>query len=344
MKYIASFCIILGLLSGCKKDNSTLNSNSSDQDVWLVNKEDILNLGTEKDRIQSIDSPVFVPIHDIHLDDDELVLAFHHNGITKVYPLSVMGAHEIINDKIDYYYYSVTFCPLTESALSWNRNINGSVTEFGVSGMLYKDNLIPYDRNTLSNWSQMGNLCINGKMIGFEPETRLLVETTYSVIKNAYPHALILDHESCGDGICGQKNSTEFGDPDSGDPPDLPPGSRYYGVFENQNLLLFEFGLFNDSTRVFQTRFGNLNLLIAGNYEKHFFVAFLYEQEVSGRAFYPVQNDLPIIMRDDTGNEYDLFGNILSGPDHGDRLISPTAYIAHTFAWQALFNNITLYE
>jgi len=87
-----------------------------------------------------------------------------------------------------------------------------------------------------------------------------------------------------------------------------------------------------------------LNLVIAGNHEKHFFVAFLYEQEVSGRAFYPVQNDLPIIMRDDAGNEYDLFGNIISGPDQGDRLISPTAYNAHTFAWQALFNNITLYE
>ena len=132
MKYIASFCIILGLLSGCKKDNSTLNSNSSDHDVWLVNKEDILNLGTEKDRIQSIDSPVFVPIHEIRLDDDELVLAFHHNGITKVYPLSVMGAHEIINDKIDEYYYSATYCPLTGSSLSWNRKINDSVTEFGV--------------------------------------------------------------------------------------------------------------------------------------------------------------------------------------------------------------------
>jgi len=330
---------------GCTKKNSPVDNRTTSQDVWLVNTDDIIHFGAEKDKIKSIDTPVFVPVRDVRLDDNALVYAFHHEGITKVYPQSVMGLHEIVNDKIGTYYYSVSFCPRTESTLAWNRMINGKITEFGVSGMLYKENLIPYDRTTMSHWSQMRNLCINGALIGFQSETGLLVETTFALIKNTYPDALVLDHELCTEGSCGTGGGREFGDPGNGDETTiLPPEARYFGVLKDENLLLFELTLFKDSTHIIATRFRNMNLIIAGNLEKHLFLAFIKDNKIRANMYYAVQNSLSVVMKDDLGNEYDMFGIIVKGPDRGTRLNSPVAYLAQTFAWQTLFNSIALYK
>jgi len=341
--YILSIVSILAV--GCAKKNSPIDNSLAGRDVWLVNTNDIIHFGAEKDKIKSIDTPVFIPVHDVRLDDNALVYAFHHKGVTKVYPQSVMGMHEIVNDRIESYYYSISFCPRTESTLAWNRLINGTITEFGVSGMLYRENLIPYDRSTMSHWSQMKNLCINGTLIGFQPETGLIVETTLALVKNAYPDAIILDHESCSEGSCGAGSGREFGNPGTEDETTiLPPEARYFGVLKEENLLLFELALFNDATHVIETRFRNMNLVIAGNSEEHFFLAFIKNQKINARAYYAVQNSLPVVMKDDLGNEYDMFGVIVKGPDTGVRLSSPAAFLAQTFAWQTLLNSITVYE
>ena len=330
---------------GCAKKHTAVDNRTTSQDVWLVNTDDIIHFGAEKDKIKSIDTPVFVPVRDVRLDDNALVYAFHYEGVTKVYPQSAMGMHEIVNDKIGTYYYSVSFCPRTESTLAWNRMINGKITEFGVSGMLYKENLIPYDRNTISHWSQMKNLCINGSFIGIQPETGLLVETTFALIKNAYPDALVLDHELCTEGSCGTGGGREFGDPGNGDETTiLPPEARYFGVLKDENLLLFELTLFAGSTRVIETRFGNMNLVVAGNFEEHLFLAFIKDSRLKATKYSAVQNSLPVVIKDDIGNEYDMFGVIVKGPDKGTRLNSPVAYLAQTFAWQTLFSSITVFK
>ncbi len=335
--------VVFSIQYGCKKIVNSDHGKLVPQDIWLVDASEILYMGTEMDRIQSIDSPVFVPIHNIDIQANELLFAIHHNGITKVYPQSVLGIHEIVNDQIEDFYYAVTFCPLTGSGIAWNRNINGIVTEFGVSGMLYRDNLIPYDRNTLSYWSQMKSVCINGNLLGYEAEAIQLVTATYSMIKNAYPDAIILDHDVCGGGICGSlKTIADFGDPS--DITDLPPGSRYFGVTDIESLLLFDDGLFTDSIQLYKTTFRQHKIIVIGNRTDNYFHAFVLENNLRDNSFYTVQGDLPIIMKDNLGNTYDLFGNVIEGPAKGFRLKSADAYLAHTFAWQAFFNAITIFE
>ena len=140
------------ILAGCRSDDGIIPNNSvANHDVWLIDTDDIVNWNSEKDNIQSIDSNTFTTLEGISLGADEMVFAYHYNGVTKLYPVHVMGGHEISNDSIDDHYYAVTFCPITASALTWNRAFNGSVHEFGVSGKLYRNNLVPYDRTTESH-------------------------------------------------------------------------------------------------------------------------------------------------------------------------------------------------
>lgn len=333
---------LFGLLQGCSKDNTGQNGHVNTGDLWLVNTSEVLYLGSERDRIQSIDSPLFVPIHSIDLNNDELVYSLNYNGTTKVYPVSVLGVHEIVNDHIDDHFYSVTYCPLTGSGIAWNRDINGEITEFGVSGMLYRDNLIPYDRNSLSNWSQMKGLCINGEYIGYPVEQVTLVSTTFEMIKNACPDALVLDHESCGEGICKDlKSGNNDGEP--GEIIDLPPEKKYFGIAEEENLLLFDLNLFKDSIRIYQAVFKGRRILVIGHSNNQYFAAFICNEGIAGDTFGAVQNKLPVVMKDENGNFYDLFGNIVEGPDAGIKLMSPNAYFAYNIAWQELFRSITVY-
>lgn len=346
MRYPLLIAILsLSLIHGCTdKDSPEPHNSSIDNDAWLVDKTEIVNWDAEKDRIQSIDTLEFIALSQSNLADEEPVFALHHNGITKIYPVSVMGGHEIANDQIDDFFFSLTYCPITASAVCWNRTMKGKVNQFGVSGMLYKENLIPYDRLTGSYWSQMGNLCVNGEFTGEEPKTIQLIETTFSTIKVAYPDALILDHHHCEDGICiRHKSSADAGEPgDEYD--DILVDSRYFGIARNDEALLFGFDLFGENTQLYQVNFKGQNLVIAGNSSLNYFAAFVYIKDSPNENIFAVENELPLIMADSKGNKYDIFGNILSGPDKGKRLSSPVAYRANTFAWKDHFTEIKVYS
>ena len=152
-----------------------------------------------------------------------------------------MGGHEISNDLIGDHFYSVTYCPITASALVWNRQFNGAIHEFGVSGKLYRNNLIPYDRSSESHWTQMGSKCVNGELIGAEAINQLLIETKLSTIQRAFPNALLLDHQHCEGGVCTNHKATDADheEPEEGEDRVLPPDAKYFGVVSNQSLMLF---------------------------------------------------------------------------------------------------------
>ena len=147
---------------------------SPDNSEWLINTGSIA-YGSFRDGIRSIDNPTFLDNlgknlvdHPLFgsLGDDELVTVVQHNGLSRIYPHRILEYHEIVNDVIDDFYFTVSFCPLTGTSKVWNREINGDLTEFGVSGLLFNNNLILYDRSTESNWSQILDLAVNGELAG----------------------------------------------------------------------------------------------------------------------------------------------------------------------------------
>lgn len=342
------------LLFGCSKEKNPPPGGEPVNELetgWTVPINQLVLSQLPPDRIPSIDAPHFEPLNNNNLEPDETVFVYRYGNTVKIYPQNIMWHHEIVNDHIGEHYFAVTFCPLTGSAITWNREIDGEVTEFGVSGHLFNENLIPYDRNGQSFWSQMLLQGIKGRHAGDRLESGFLLSTTGATIQQAFPDALVLVDTSghqC-DSVC-RSLKIGHGLVDQGENTIGLPGGDYFGIInvgfvKDPEALLFSYDVFADSIKVFQTSFRSSKIVVAGSKALQFIVAFKDNTGDPDIQFFPVQNALPVILSDNKGNHYDITGLIISGPSAGTRLPSPNAYTAHSFAWELFFGgNIELFE
>ena len=133
---------------------------------------EIISGGPPKDGIPPIDDPQFQVIGDISdLPGTEPVIGVTLNGVAKAYPIRLLMWHEIVNDRIGDTPVAVTFCPLCNAAIVFDRRIDGQVLDFGTTGKLRKSDLVMWDRQTQSWWQQFMGEAIIGAMMG----TRLTV-------------------------------------------------------------------------------------------------------------------------------------------------------------------------
>ncbi|WP_303908217.1 DUF3179 domain-containing (seleno)protein [Thiohalomonas denitrificans] len=117
--------------------------------------------GPGRDGIPSIDKPRFIPPEeaDRYLSSDDIVFGVTLNGQAKAYPRGILVWHEVVNDRIGDRTISITYCPLTGTALGFERGD----TTLGVSGQLVNSNLILYDRATESLWPQILSTAISAR-------------------------------------------------------------------------------------------------------------------------------------------------------------------------------------
>ena len=131
--------------------------------------KDIQSGGPPKDGIPAIDDPQFVSaaIADrTFLKNSDRVLTLVLGGKKKAYPIKILNWHEIVNDKLAGRSVVVTFCPLCGTGMVFSRNIAGREMDFGVSGLLYQSDVLLYDRQTESLWSQIKMQAVTGSMTG----------------------------------------------------------------------------------------------------------------------------------------------------------------------------------
>jgi len=110
-----------------------------------------------KDRIPAIDRPKFVTVPELSpasLPDSEPVISFVIGDDARAYPLRILTWHEIVNDVVSGVPVAVTYCPLCNSALVFDRRVEGRVLSFGTTGKLRNSDLVMYDRETESWWQQ----------------------------------------------------------------------------------------------------------------------------------------------------------------------------------------------
>lgn len=129
----------------------------------------IISGGPSKDGIPSIDKPAFVP-QAIYKEaaETEPVITFVHNGDARAYPLRVLMWHEIVNDTVGGLPVSVTYCPLCNSSVVFDRRVGNRILDFGTTGKLRKSDMVMYDRQTESWWQQFTGTGIVGEMTGKE--------------------------------------------------------------------------------------------------------------------------------------------------------------------------------
>ena len=120
-----------------------------------VSFDEIMSGGPPKDGIPSIDDPVFAPAGEIEdLADTEPVMSFFVGDDQRAYPLQILIWHEIVNDTVGDIPIAVTFCPLCNSAVVYDRRVGDAVLDFGTTGKLRNSDLVMYDRQTESWWQQ----------------------------------------------------------------------------------------------------------------------------------------------------------------------------------------------
>ena len=140
----------------------------TDFDKTSIDYGEIRSGGPPKDGIPSIDDPKFGSIADVEdqVAASEPVITVEINGAAKAYPLSILIWHEIVNDELGGVPISITYCPLCNSAVVFDRRLGDRVLDFGTTGKLRFSDLVMYDRQTESWWQQFVGEAIVGEMTG----------------------------------------------------------------------------------------------------------------------------------------------------------------------------------
>lgn len=181
--------------NGIMKENASYDI---DDPGWNIPTE-FVNQGAKFDAIPSIDNPLFdvVSFKDALVDydflrEDDKVIVVSLDGETKVYPIKVLDQHEIVNDVLGELPIVVSYAPYTGSPAVHIRRINGEDRSFGVSGQIYMNNMLMFDRETGSFWSQLLNRAVTGSMIGTELEPVSFILTNWSSWMNAADEYMVL--------------------------------------------------------------------------------------------------------------------------------------------------------
>ena len=156
---------------------------------------EILSGGPGKDGIPAIDHPRYVPASrasQTFLENEDRIIALVVNGKKKAYPIKILNWHEIVNDSIGGRRVVVTFCPLCGTGMVFDANAAGQLLNFGVSGLLYQSDVLLYDRQTESLWSQIKQEAVTGKLVGTRLKLLPSTLTTWGAWKKQHPDTFVL--------------------------------------------------------------------------------------------------------------------------------------------------------
>ncbi len=128
--------------------------------------EQILRGGPPRDGIPALDEPSHVEASASEWRDEQWVVGVVRGQAARAYPLAILVYHELVNDELGGDSILVSYCPLCGTALVFDRKISGEVHRFGVSGLLYRSDLLMFDRRSESLWSQISAEAVTGPMSG----------------------------------------------------------------------------------------------------------------------------------------------------------------------------------
>lgn len=167
MNKTKSLMILAWALLVCVQPAFSQTKNGFELGNALVPLNQILHGGPPRDGIPSITEPVFENPEDADLwRSDDLMLTYDTEGGSFAYPIGILNWHEIVNHDLDGRLLLITFCPLCGTGMAFDPRVDGRPLTFGVSGLLYKSDLLMYDHQTESLWSQIEGRAVSGPLVG----------------------------------------------------------------------------------------------------------------------------------------------------------------------------------
>ena len=207
----------------------------------LIDISQLRSGGPPPDGIPAIDQPRFDLASEVDwLVDEEAVLVLELAGQTRAYPVQVMIWHEIVNDVYGDRPVAVTYCPLCNSAIAFDRRIDGRELTFGTSGLLLNSDLVMYDRETESLWPQLEFRAVAGALTGTELDPLVLATVPWAQFRDANPDGLVLNRDTGFVRDYGRNPYVGYDEEDTqpflfdGAPdPRLPPKTPVIGLFRD---------------------------------------------------------------------------------------------------------------
>jgi len=208
--------------------------------------------GPGKDGIPAITHPRFVRPADVHfLGAREPVIELLHDGDARAYPLQILVWHEIVDDRVGGVPVGVTFCPLCNTAIAFDRRVGGKTLEFHVSGNLRNSDLVMYDTATESWWQQFSGQALVGRYAGTSLQQLPARIVSFADFTHAHPNGHVLSRETGFDRSYGDNPYPGYDDVSS--PPyfatahandrRLPPKERVVLIERGGDSVAIPFGL-----------------------------------------------------------------------------------------------------
>jgi hypothetical protein len=326
--------------------------------------------GPPPDGIPPIDEPTFVDPAEVRwLVAQEPVISVELNGESKAYPVRILMWHEIVNDSIGGEPVSVTYCPLCNTGIAFRRPIvDGELLDFGTSGRLFHSNLVMYDRQTGTYWSQATLEAIVGPLAGRRLEFLPAQIVSWGDWRAAHPSGRVLSQDTGFDRAYGQNPYQGYDSPGNDDPflfagdpdPRLDATAHVLGVDASGRQVAFPYEELArhavDGFSAVQTRLGGQDVVV---FWKQGTASALDQPKIaasrdvgSATAYEPRSGDLLLhfdaapggFVDQETHSRWDLFGRAVQGPLEGAQLRALPAVDHFWFSWAAFFPDTEIYR
>ena len=278
-----------------------------------------------------------------YLRDEDRVLGIVVDGEARAYPHKVLEQHEIVNDRVADRWISVTYCPLTGSGLAFDPHVDGERLDLGVSGLLFANNLVLYDRGSGDLYGPQ--LAVTGRCDAFRDETLVVLpvqETTWGRWKRFHPDTRVVGVRST-DGRYEEDLYPGYDDLDNYDtwypgPVDRsrPPKERVLAIRSGDGGPGYPFGVLaalGETAVVNDVVDGAPTVVLyradAGE------TAVAFDARIDGQALNFAVDGIGVWTDLETGSRWTLDGVAIDGPLAGRSLAPhPDAYVAFWFAWR----------
>jgi hypothetical protein len=324
---------------------------------------EIFSGGPPPDGIPPIDAPQFESIAEARkwLQDQSPVIVLEVGGEARAYPLAILTWHEIVNDVIGGTPVAVTFCPLCNSAIVFDRRVGEQTLRFGVSGNLRNSDLIMWDNFTESWWQQFTGEGIVGAYTGTKLKVIPSQLTDFAAFEAAYPKGVVLNRNTGNDRSYGRNPYVGYdtsprpflfsGTPD----PRLPAMERVLGGLVGGQAVAYPFGILAQVGVVNDTvggqpvvafwQDGAVSALDDSRIDESRRVgtAALYGRVVNAQTLTFRRGADGTITDVETGSTWNVFGRAISGPLKDTQLNREVAGPHFWFAWAAFRPETTVY-
>ena len=325
---------------------------------------EVLSGGVPRDGIPPLDKPSFVSVDAASewIADLEPIVSLKLHGEAKAYPLQILTWHEIVNDVVGGVSVAVTFCPLCNSAVVFDRRREDRLFDFGVSGFLHGSDLIMWDRQTQSWWQQLTGEGIAGELAGSQLILMPSSIVSWTDLRVGHPDGLALSRDTGFDRGYG---SNPYAGYDRADTPPflfqgnldgrLLPKERVvaltingvaaavpYTTLKQQRVIHYTVGeqdlvvFFKPGTRSALDRHVIADSTAVGT-------TGVFATSFEGRKL-TFHNDGDAFVDTETGSVWTILGEAINGPLNGSRLTPIVHADPFWFSWAAFKPDTLIYN